>query len=79
VGLGISFFSREINLDVLCLNIYGPYSDRKVFWDHTFNLSLIKFDLVMLGGDLNFTFCACEIWGGAKNMDPLAEFFIHKL
>jgi hypothetical protein len=29
--LGTHFFSKELNLDFLYTNIYGPYSDRKEF------------------------------------------------
>jgi hypothetical protein len=75
MGLGTNFFSREINLDFLCLNIYGPYSDMKVFWDHTLNLSLIKSGLVILGGDLNFTWGACEVWGANNKYGSSCKVF----
>jgi hypothetical protein len=38
--LGTHFFSKELNFDFLCINIYGPYLDRKEFWKKFFNSKL---------------------------------------
>jgi hypothetical protein len=32
---------------------------------------LIKLDRVLIGGELNFTLGACDIWGPLAQIDPL--------
>jgi hypothetical protein len=77
--LGTLFFSPSHNLPFLFLNIYGPYANRKVFWDKLLPSPLLSFENIILGGDLNLTLGACEIWGSIAQADPLYEYFIKTL
>jgi hypothetical protein len=36
-------------------------------------------DAVILGGDLNFSLGAIEVWGPREISDSLSEYFSHKL
>ena len=37
------------------LNIYGPYSQRRYFWDRILLLGLLSLPQLILDGDMNFT------------------------
>ena len=60
-GMGIGSYSVENRYKVLIINIYGPYSERKEYWDNFFTKSFLHNDLVIIGGDLNFTLGAHEM------------------
>ena len=49
------------------------------FWDSLLSNSLIKSDLVILGGDLNFSLGQSEVWGPHAQIDSLTGFFTQKL
>ena len=57
VGSGIcaSLFSIELNLALCLANIYGPYSDKEVFWKNLLDMECLKCQKLILGGDLNFS------------------------
>jgi hypothetical protein len=50
---------RVINL----LNVYGPCSERLLFWDQLVEKGLLAAKNLILAGDLNFTTGADEVWG----------------
>jgi hypothetical protein len=54
-GLAIDLFSRVLNTHFLYLNMYGPYVDKKVFWQDTLQLPVFRESRVIMGVDLNFT------------------------
>ena len=62
-------------LDII--NCYGPYKDRDIFWERVHNGGLLNSPHLILGGDLNLTMNASEIWGTMAILDPLASFFKH--
>jgi hypothetical protein len=73
--MGVVFFSSEIYLNFLCLNIYDTYNvDRRQFWEHTLQNPLLKFGHTFIGGELNLTLGYSEIWGSATHMDPSTVF-----
>ena len=41
-------------------NIYGPYLNCIPFWDNIFNLDLFRGELVIIGGDFNFSLGQAE-------------------
>lgn len=53
--LGLELFPIEIGCNFIALDIYGPCSNRKVFWDTLFAKEVLKMDFVIVGGDLNFS------------------------
>jgi hypothetical protein len=56
------------------LNCYAPYKDREPFWKTLFDSGLLHEDNLIIGGDLNFTLSANEVWGATARTDPLADF-----
>jgi hypothetical protein len=78
--LGTSLLSLEIGKELTYLNLYGPYSNRMEYWEHFFNSSWLHRGMVVLGGDLNFSLGASEIWGPLSQVDSLfLNFFIRNL
>ena len=59
-------------------NIYGPYINRPPFWDNIFSMDLFSGDLVVIGGDLNFSLGQAEVWGPFARPDPLSGYFTQK-
>jgi hypothetical protein len=48
------------------------------FWEHFFNSSWLQGGMVVIGGDLNFSLGASEIWGPVTQLDNLSYFFIEE-
>jgi hypothetical protein len=48
-GIGITFFLPTLNETVHLLNIYGPYLNRKPYWDTLLKKSFFN-ELLILGG-----------------------------
>jgi hypothetical protein len=76
-GLGITFFLPSLKETVHLLNIYGPYLNRKPFWDTLFKKYVFK-ELLILGGDLNLSLGPSEVWGDNARPDSLADYFGNK-
>jgi hypothetical protein len=69
----------RVGLIFLSVNIYVPYIDQNIFWESFFQNPLLKDGIVVMGGDLNFTLGASEVWGPTAHLDPLAYFFLSQL
>jgi hypothetical protein len=78
-GLGIDFISREHDMIFTCINIYGPYSGRNEYWDHTLSNPLIQNGRVIVANDFNFTLGAYEICGWDVHLDPLSDHLLDLL
>lgn len=78
-GLGTSLFYLELRKEITFLDIYGPYLDRVEYQDKIFSREWIQNGLVVVGGDLNFTARASEVWGPAAQVDFLSRYFINKI
>jgi hypothetical protein len=76
-GLGITVLTPELKDVIHILNIYGPYQNKKPFWDSLLSKSFFK-ELLILGGDLNLSLGPSEVWGDSARPDPLADFFCQK-
>ena len=57
------------------LNCYGPYWNRKFFWDRLLIGGLLTTPNLILGGDLNLTLNTLETWGTKVVLDPFASHF----
>ena len=77
LGVHISWVAENLNLNIV--NIYGPYNDRVEFWDSFKNSDISRKENMIIGGDLNFTLGAHEIWGLKARTDPLSPFFSNLL
>ena len=58
--LGIDVYFQELSVEFQILNVYDPYLNREVYWDKVFSSSLLRHDMVILGGDLNFSLGSVE-------------------
>ena len=56
-------------------NIYGPYSNRKCFWDWLKAFGLLSLPHLILAVDLNFTWSTDEVWGSGRSLDLLWDYF----
>jgi hypothetical protein len=58
-----SLFSLKLGKTLTYLNVYRPYFEIFVFWENFFDNSWLQGGMVVIGGDLNFSLDAFEIWG----------------
>ena len=59
--LGMSFKAMELVDIYNVVNIYDPYLDRIPFWEKLFNNSLMRGEVLIIGGDLNFSLGQAEV------------------
>eukprot|EP00253_Pinus_taeda_P035371 PITA_35371 len=77
IMISATFWGHRLPINVL--NTYAPYLHRYPFWDRFFSSDLCEIRSLMIVGDMNFTLCPDEVWGGGKKMDPLADFLRNHL
>ena len=77
--LGMTLQGLDQGAPVDVFNIYGPYLNHIPFWDNIFNLDLFRGELVIIGGDFNFSLGQEEVWGPFACPDLLSEYFSQKL
>ena len=77
--LGMTVQGLDLGVPVDVFNLYGPYINRPLFWDKIFSLDLFGGDMVVIGGDLNFSLGQAEVWGPFSCPDPLSDYFTQKL
>ena len=75
-GLCASLHSIELKMTIVCLNLYGPYVDRELFWINLLKMEGLLSSKLILGGDLNYSVGLSEIWGDKARFDNLSDFFI---
>jgi hypothetical protein len=73
-GLLVTGFSLEIKEKLSFLNVYGPCSDMKVFWQKVGDRGILSLKNLIVSGDFNFTLNEGEIWGESSHPNPLALF-----
>ena len=78
-GLCVVLHSIELQLELSFINIYGPYSDRELFWTNLSGMECFKSPYLIFGGDLNFSLGLSEIWGDRAHVDVLTDFFFNLL
>ena len=78
-GLCATLHSIELNLTIVCLNLYGPYVDRELFWINLFKMEGLLSSKLILGGDLKFSIGLSEVWGEKARVDNLSDFFLRQM
>eukprot|EP00253_Pinus_taeda_P015079 PITA_15079 len=73
--LGMEIWLPDFDFSFLSVNIYGPCQSRADFWNAFMAKDLLKGRHLLIGGDLNFSLGAAEIWGTSARIDPLTYFF----
>eukprot|EP00253_Pinus_taeda_P008879 PITA_08879 len=67
--------SPDFPFPITIVNVYGPCQGRDSFWEELMSKSVMKSQLMIMGGDLNFSLGRTEAWGPSAREDPLADFF----
>jgi hypothetical protein len=62
-GILLSGSSWNNNKSYNLLNVYGPCSDRQLFWEKIEARGLLDLDNLIIAGDLNLTTSVGEVWG----------------
>lgn len=75
VGIILDGKVKGLSRPITLANYYGPYFDRRIFWDIFQNSGLLSSNKLILAGDLNLTLSTNEIWGSKAKHDPLATHF----
>ena len=78
-GLCVSLYSIELKMDLVFVNLYGPYMDKELFWNNLFKLDGLMSYKLIFGGDLNFSLGYSEILGVKSRVDVLSNFFTRQL
>jgi hypothetical protein len=73
-GLLVAGISLELKEKLSFLNVYGPCSDKKTFWQKLGDRGILSIKNLIVVGDFNFTLNEGEIWGESGIPDPLALF-----
>ena len=68
---------KETWMDFTFLNVYGPFYDRKIFWEKFSLVGAMNQSNVILGGDLNLTLATRAVWGENSKQYALASFFMN--
>jgi hypothetical protein len=76
-GMLLTGLNLESKRHISFLNIYGPCSERKPFWERLEKFGLLAKKNLVLVGDLNLTLSYGDIWGGTHTLGTLARFFIN--
>jgi hypothetical protein len=45
------------------INLYGSFTDRKIFWEDLKDQGVLIGDNTIMGGDFNLTLSSYEVWG----------------
>jgi len=53
--LSVKLKHKDYDFVFSMINIYGPYTDRVLFWEDLKSAGVFSDPLLMIGGDLNFT------------------------
>jgi exonuclease III len=74
-GLFLKGTSLELKRHISFLNVYGPCTNIKDFWDKVMDRGLLSHKNMIVARDFNFTLSVGEIWGDSTQPNQLAGFF----
>lgn len=71
----VDIYSSELDSELRIINIYGPCHNREAYWNWILNSHILQQDMIILGGDLNFSIGYAESWGHNAQRETLSDFF----
>jgi hypothetical protein len=74
LGLFTMFFNKSLGYSLSILNVYVLYEGRWLFWNSS-SYQCIKYDNLVIDGDLNLTINNREVLGDSARVDMLVDFF----
>jgi hypothetical protein len=74
-GIYLEGIFKQSSEKIKILNFYAPYKYRESFWQPILDYGLLSEEGIIVGGYLNFTLSAREVWGNLARSDPLADLF----
>jgi exonuclease III len=69
-GIFMTCICIESKMELSLLNVYGPCSDRRGFWNKVAERGMISHKNMIIAGDFNFTVNAGEVWGDSAKLIP---------
>jgi hypothetical protein len=77
-GSTIAVSLKHKNMDKILnfINIYGPYTNRIMFWEDIIHAGVLSKPQSIIRGDFNFTVSLREVWGSNPRPDGQRDFFI---
>ena len=78
-AIGAEVITRELDLPISLINVYGPCLHKETFWDSLLSCTLLQQNNIVLGDDMNFSIGISESWGPQAIPDPLSDYFANQL
>jgi exonuclease III len=78
-SLGGDFLVEGIGKVITIINVYGPHTDQISFWENFLHKYLLKKNLLILGGDINFSLGEAKSCGPSSHPNNQVGFFSHLL
>jgi hypothetical protein len=74
-GILLEGQEKDLNKNMKLLNRYGPYSERRAFWETVKEEGLFNESNLVMGGDLNLTTSCRKVWGDGSKVVLLQLYF----
>ena len=65
LGILVELKAKQLEKEFKLLIVYGPYSDKRKFWENLVELGVLGGNIVLVG-DMNFIISLREMWGGGE-------------
>ena len=70
-GIIFDDITQGISQNFQIFKCYGPYQNRRIFWDGIIQSAILEEPRLISARDLNFIVSTREIWGARAQLDPL--------
>jgi len=67
-GMKVELVAKDLGNCLKIVNIYGPYEDRKYYWENIERIGEMEGFNLVIGGKFNLTISLREVWGSCKTI-----------